>query len=683
MPDRSPELLELYAHGITAILASWLGLTVLLRAAARPAGRVFVLLAGLLVAWSLAIVVQRLTALPELLRPANQLEEVAASFLPAATLHISLALAVEGRRTRLQDGLLLAAYALGAIAALLAVAVPEAKLAITPPHLELPGVPGEVIGWAWIVVRGLMFALAIAWIVGALRGAGADADRRRQLLVMLATVLLGAIGGMIRMTPPLSDTDRWIGVSLITAAVLVATYAVFAQSLFFGREVATRAFRYSIAVGLAVTAYVVLLTAADQAVRELLGIDLPIVIVLGLVATMALFEPLSAIVRRRLAPDDDGPGYQRLLRALGESVLTAQRPDRAIEPALARLTRSYRLTGALAADADGGVIATHGEVPESPLALRLPLATDSATPGSVVFGPKRSGLPFTPDETELLGTAASFLGASLRLSAREERQAAALDDLSAERADVASRGTRLEQALVEGPTANARLQVFALGPLRVQRGDELVTAWGGKKAGSRQAEALFAFLFDRGERGIAKDEAVELIWPDTDLDRADLAFHRTMGGLRRTLRPQDGGDVSASAVAFHNDRYRLDPEIVAWSDVAAFEERLGAAAEATAPEAQLAALNEARGLYRGEYLDDCPFYGDSEHVEERRALLRERHVDLLVLLGERYEARGDRATAAAHYRHARTASGDDCPAADAGLARLAAAAAGAGADQAP
>ncbi len=101
-----------------------------------------------------------------------------------------------------------------------------------------------------------------------------------------------------------------------------------------------------------------------------------------------------------------------------------------------------------------------------------------------------------------------------------------------------------------------------------------------------------------------------------------------------------------------------------------FEERLAAAGVAAEPTAALAALEEARALYRGDYLDDCPFYGDSEWVEERRGLLRGRFVDLLLALAERHEARGDRPSAAAHFREALAVSGDDCPRADAGLGRL-------------
>ena len=161
-----------------------------------------------------------------------------------------------------------------------------------------------------------------------------------------------------------------------------------------------------------------------------------------------------------------------------------------------------------------------------------------------------------------------------------------------------------------------------------------------------------------------------MIWPDVDLDKADLAFHRTLGGLRRTLEPDFKRGGEATAIIYRNDRYRLDPALVGWSDTAAFRERLAAARAAPDPAAAIAALEEARALYRGDYLDDCPFYGDSEYVEERRTLWRGRYVDVLLALGERYEAQRDAAAAAACYREALQASGDDCPRADDGLARL-------------
>ena len=81
-------------------------------------------------------------------------------------------------------------------------------------------------------------------------------------------------------------------------------------------------------------------------------------------------------------------------------------------------------------------------------------------------------------------------------------------------------------------------------------------------------------------------------------------------------------------------------------------------------------LESARVLYRGDYLDDCPLYGDSPFVEERRRFLRGRLVDALVDLGRRYEARREDNLASARFREALTVSDGDCPSAVEGLERL-------------
>jgi len=274
----------------------------------------------------------------------------------------------------------------------------------------------------------------------------------------------------------------------------------------------------------------------------------------------------------------------------------------------------------------------------------------------------------TRRDEELIGLSSVYLASALRTGRREDQQAEALSDLSEDRVQLDSTAAALHAALLQRASSPPGLHVFALGALHVERGDERIQRWGGQKAGSRQAQALFAFLYDRGERGVAKDEALELIWPDTDLERADLAFHRTLGGLRHTLDP--AGRSGRAVIRFYNDRYRIDPALVDWSDMSAFLGHLDEA-RASGDRAEIVHhLEAARALYRGEYLDDCPFYGDSAHVEDRREALRGRCVDLLLALGEGYEQAGDRVSAAAAYRDA-LAMTDDCPPAQAGLTRLA------------
>jgi hypothetical protein len=468
-------------------------------------------------------------------------------------------------------------------------------------------------------------------------------------------VAVGALGGAIRILPGISESDPWVGVSLVTLAMLMAAYAVFEQGLFMSTEVAGRAFSYTMVVGLGVSLFVGLLIALERLTQDVLHIELPIVTGLALVVTIALLGPLTDVMRRLLrgqSPRDRA--YDRLLQALGEEVLTAQRPDVSVLPALARLVRIFRLQGAAVLSVDGDLLAQQGTLTQDdPLAMRLPLQHRQHDEGMVLFGAKRNGLPFTAQEAELLALAAGYLAASLSLAERHEQQAAAIESLSAERAAVMSRGTVLSDALARATTASNGLHVFALGPLRVERDGQPVRRWGGEKAGTRQAEAVFAFLFDRGERGVTKDEVLQIIWPDTDLSKADLAFHRTMVGLRGTLDPGRG---RKSVIRFHNDRYRLDPAVVAWSDSAEFLARIGSAREAPAGD-RIRLLEEARTLYRGEYLDDCPFYGDSSQVEERRSALRERYRDVCLALGEAYEAGDDRLSAAAAFREAASAGG--------------------------
>jgi DNA-binding SARP family transcriptional activator len=192
------------------------------------------------------------------------------------------------------------------------------------------------------------------------------------------------------------------------------------------------------------------------------------------------------------------------------------------------------------------------------------------------------------------------------------------------------------------------LRVLALGPMQVERDGLRINRWGGDKAGSRQAQAIFAFLFDRGDAGISKDEAVELLWPDLPIRRGDLAFHRTLGGLRASL---EEGRPSGNVISFESGRYRLARELVDWSDVAAFEELLDRATGVKGRE-RAGTLEEARELYRGDLFDDCPFYGDSALVEERRAFFRGRYEDLLVELGEAYAALGEEALAGTRFRQA-------------------------------
>ncbi|MHB8892574.1 MAG: AfsR/SARP family transcriptional regulator [Candidatus Limnocylindrales bacterium] len=662
-----PTMLEVAAQALSALLAVWLAFTVVTRSGS-PVARVFILLALVLATWSSCIIVQRLTTPADASTAARAVEELMAALALGGLAHFALVVAADGHPSRRQ----LAATALG-YGVLVAFAVPgmldrQMPVGITPPHVALGPIPGAVLGWAWVAARLATISLGAAWVLAAMRAPGSGTLRRRQLRAALATIVMAGFGASLRFLPVIGDADRWIGTSFITLAVVCATYAVFAGGIFFGPAVAARAFRTSVTGGLVVVGLVVVLVGIDVLSRAWLGLDVPYFSLLGLIVAAALYGPLASRFGGRLMGGNPRTiARERLLRALGEPALAVQPSEAGVHPALARLARALDVTGLAIIAPDGSLVVSEGSPPTSGPVPPIPLLAGGELVGELRVGESATGASLNARDLRLLELTAAYVARALQTGRREDEQTADLASLAEARALVESQAAELHAALVERGDVPTGVRVFALGPLRVEREGSRIEHWGGDKAGSRQAQALFAFLYDRGERGLAKDEVLELVWPDIDLERADLAFHRTMGGLRSTLDP-DHRSGNRTAVRFANDRYRLGDSVVAWSDVDAFLAALGRAA--ADPADRIRSLEEARRLYRGEYLDDCPYYGDSAFVEDRRALLRTRFVDLVVALGETYESGGDRMSAAAAFREAIMRAPDGCPPAAAGLARL-------------
>ena len=192
------------------------------------------------------------------------------------------------------------------------------------------------------------------------------------------------------------------------------------------------------------------------------------------------------------------------------------------------------------------------------------------------------------------------------------------------------------------PAGAGALRLDVIGSMRVLRGEMPLSTVGGPKAGANQALGLFAFLFDRETRGMDKDEAIELIWPESPLPVADTAFHRTMLGLRRTL----GRDGHPDVVEYRAGRYFLAEGVVESSDLADLEDLLEASGSESDPVARIALLERCRSLNRGAYMDDCPFYGTSVFVEVRRSLVQSVMTAVLFELGDLYETTGHPALAA-------------------------------------
>ena len=108
-----------------------------------------------------------------------------------------------------------------------------------------------------------------------------------------------------------------------------------------------------------------------------------------------------------------------------------------------------------------------------------------------------------------------------------------------------------------------------------------------------------------------REELIDRLWPDKDLDAGANNLYRTLHDLRRVTH-EDVVRVERGAVRLHDST---------WVDVGAFEEAVSSGS--------LERLQEAVELYQGDLLPDDPY---SDHVQPRRVALRQRMIDAVLQL---------------------------------------------------
>ena len=195
------------------------------------------------------------------------------------------------------------------------------------------------------------------------------------------------------------------------------------------------------------------------------------------------------------------------------------------------------------------------------------------------------------------------------------------------------------------PTASAEakappeLRIFALGPARVYRGEEALASSEWTYAKSR--ELLFYLL---GHTSRTKAQIGLDLWPEASPSQLRSAFHNVLHHLRQALgRPE--------WVVFQKGHYAFNHSLGYFYDVEAFESKLSEArrligAEASAQEA-IPRLQEAVGLYGGDFLEDC---AESEWAFVRQEELRRTCQEALLELGRLLFAQGRYVEAVEAYR---------------------------------
>jgi predicted ATPase len=156
---------------------------------------------------------------------------------------------------------------------------------------------------------------------------------------------------------------------------------------------------------------------------------------------------------------------------------------------------------------------------------------------------------------------------------------------------------------------DAWCRIELLGGLQVWQAGRLISRFQTHKTG-----ALLAYLAYYRHRSHAREELIEILWPEDDLPRARHKLSMALSSLRRQLEPPG---ISAGAVIRTNQAtVQLNPALCT-TDVAEFEAKLEAAATATSDFRRAQLRSEALEQYRGPLL---PAFEESWVETERQRL---------------------------------------------------------------
>jgi len=148
------------------------------------------------------------------------------------------------------------------------------------------------------------------------------------------------------------------------------------------------------------------------------------------------------------------------------------------------------------------------------------------------------------------------------------------------------------------PTIRASL----LGPVEITVQGRVLPVLDWPRRAARSL--LFMLLGSPGHR-IARDFALETLWPDQQLDAAANSLYKSIHLLRRTLEPDLQTGRGSSFVVLTPDLIGLNPEMQISVDADIFER--GLLTRSNSPEARRNTLRSSVALYRGEFLADEPY----------------------------------------------------------------------------
>jgi DNA-binding SARP family transcriptional activator len=117
---------------------------------------------------------------------------------------------------------------------------------------------------------------------------------------------------------------------------------------------------------------------------------------------------------------------------------------------------------------------------------------------------------------------------------------------------------------IDSPPA---VQVFALGGFKVVVGGSVLSESVWRRKTARQ---LFKILLGRPNHRITRDEADELLWPESDPDAASSNLRSTIHAMRRALDPHQHAGAEGIVLG-DRDNVWLRTDVELWVDAEEFE----------------------------------------------------------------------------------------------------------------
>lgn len=195
-----------------------------------------------------------------------------------------------------------------------------------------------------------------------------------------------------------------------------------------------------------------------------------------------------------------------------------------------------------------------------------------------------------------------------------------------------------EPLLGNAAGSNPILRIYLLGQFRIERnGGHEWQAVTDRTWHRRRARALLGCLLSTTSRRLGREQAMEALWPDLDIETAANRLNGAVHEARQVLEPGITRPAASRMLRLERDVLILADASQIWVDAEAFESLLNKANGTTDPQQVEQLLEEASKLYGGDYLLEELY---SEWASPRRESLRRGWMGLLLKLAELRASRG-------------------------------------------